>query len=157
MIDDESKVLPFRPRAAAKAGDSEELYFSFSATLRIFGTGLDLDAITARLGLQPTHVHRAGEQRTSRAKPYEHDMWYVDAPLPEAAPLEQHIEWLYQAVAPHIAWLKELKSSATVDVFCGYRSNSTTAGFEVDHRALRLFQELEVPFGVSVIVFEDGD
>jgi hypothetical protein len=39
-----------------------------------------------------------------------------------------------------------------VDVFCGYRSNCNSAGFEVDHQALVILMELEVPFGVSVII-----
>ncbi len=55
-------------------------------------------------------------------------------------------------VHPHVAYLKELKRRLTVDVFCGYRSNCVTAGFEVDHRALVIFTELEVPFGVSVVI-----
>jgi hypothetical protein len=67
-------------------------------------------------------------------------------------PLHEHIMALWDAVRPHIPYLRDLKRQFHVDVFCGYRSNSGTAGFEVDHRCLGLFAELEVPFGVSVIV-----
>ena len=42
-----------------------------------------------------------------------------------------------------------------MDVFCGYRSNSQTAGFQVGPGSLELFVRLEVPFGVSVIVIPD--
>jgi len=45
-----------------------------------------------------------------------------------------------------------LKTSVTVDVFLGYRSNSGTAGFEVPCSSLEMFTELKIPFGVSVIV-----
>ena len=55
-------------------------------------------------------------------------------------------------VRPHVAYLKQLKERLTVDVFCGYRSNCGTAGFEVDYQSLVLFTELEIPFGVSVII-----
>jgi len=59
---------------------------------------------------------------------------------------------LWDTVRPHIPYLRDLKQKFQVDVFCGYRSNSDTAGFEVDHHCLGLFAELEVPFGVPVIV-----
>ncbi len=46
-----------------------------------------------------------------------------------------------------------LKERLTVDVFSGYRSNCGTAGFEVSHRSLEMFMQLEIPFGVSVVIF----
>ena len=63
--------------------------------------------------------------------------------------LNEHI----MAIRPYIPYLRELKEQGlTVDVFCGYRTNRDTAGFEIDHRCLGLFTELQVPLGVSVIV-----
>jgi len=52
------------------------------------------------------------------------------------------------------AWRDDaaLKRRFKVDVFCGYRSNCDTAGFQVSHNCLELFTALEVPFGVSVII-----
>jgi len=137
--------------------DEDAPYFCFTAALRIFGRNLDLEGISRRLGLEPTQVHREGERRGPRSPVYEHDMWLLDAPLHESEPLERHLEWLYSVLRPHFEYLKDLKRQATVDVFCGYRSNSGTAGFQVSHEALRLFAELEVPFGVSVIVIPDDE
>ena len=74
------------------------------------------------------------------------------AALAEAEPLERHIEALCQVVRLHVEYLKALKQRFKVDVFCGYRSNCDTAGFEVSHTCLAVFTALEVPFGVSVIV-----
>ena len=59
---------------------------------------------------------------------------------------------LWDRLRPHMTYLKALKAKHKVDIFCGYRSNSGMAGFEVSHRCLGLFIELEVPFGVSVII-----
>ena len=59
---------------------------------------------------------------------------------------------LWDAIRPNVAYLKSLKRTLTVDVFCGYRSNCPTAGFQVGYECLGLFAELEIPFGVSVIV-----
>ena len=53
---------------------------------------------------------------------------------------------------PAVEYLKGLKSVCKVDVFCGYRSNCDTGGFEVPHASLELFAALEVPFGVSVVI-----
>jgi hypothetical protein len=136
----------------AIASAEQESYFEFSATLRIFGIIADLDGITRTLGLNPTHLHRRGEKRGLRSKPYDHDMWSYTAPVPVACPLQEHLAMLWKALQPHVEYLKGLKRSLTVDVFCGYRSNCDHAGFEVGHQALHLFTQLEVPFGVSVII-----
>ena len=120
-------------------------FFNFSATLRIGGDGLDFEEISRKLGLTPTHTHQKGGRR-------KHDMWSYKVPVAREQPLENHIMALWDAVRPHISYLRDLKRKFQVDIFCGYRSNSGTAGFQVDHRCLGLFSELEVPFGVSVII-----
>lgn len=134
--------------------EDEPVYFAFSASLRIWGDGVDIEEITKTLGLTATHAHRKGEQRSSRSHsaPWPHDMWLYEPPIDATRPLHEHIMALWDAVRPHIPYLRDLKRKFRVDVFCGYRSNNGTAGFEVDHRCLGLFAELEVPFGVSVII-----
>jgi hypothetical protein len=130
----------------------EPVFFKFSSTLRIHGDGMDIDEISKTLGLTPTHSHRKGELRGPGQKPWQDDSWHYTAPVDRERPLHEHIMALWDAVRPHIPYLRGLKSKFYVDVFNGYRSNSSTAGFEVDHRCLGLFAELEVPFGVSVII-----
>ena len=137
----------------AKLEEETEYWFKYSARLRIFGDIGDLDAITAELGVRATHSHRRGEKRLPTSIVcYEHDMWSFTAPVPEERPLDVHLEVLWRVVRPHVAYLKGLKERLTVDVFCGNRTNCGSAGFEVDHRALVIFTELEVPFGVSVFI-----
>lgn len=131
--------------------EDDELYYHFSATLRIFGVIEDLDEISSKLNLQPTWVHKRGEPINRRlSRP--HDMWSYEAPVPEDRPLDVHIQTLWSHIRAHKEYLLKLKEKLTVDVFCGYRSNSCTAGFEVSHKSLELFTELEIPFGVSVII-----
>src|SRR5262249_10956909 len=126
--------------------EEPEYYFHVRATLRIFGDIGDFDAITNTLGVMPTHIHRRGEkQRPGSLFSFEHDMWSYKAPVPEDRRLQVHLESLWRVVRPHVAYLKGLKERLNVDVFCGYRSNCGTAGFEVDHQALVIFTELEVP------------
>jgi hypothetical protein len=79
-------------------------------------------------------------------------MWYYTPDLPESEPLERHIESLWSRLKPHKQYLLGLKKRATVDVFLGYRSNCDHAGIEVPHTALVMFAELEIPFGLSIII-----
>ena len=139
--------------ADAVTPDGEEPYFCFCATLRIFGDIGDLEAIGRKLDLQPTRMYRKGERkRPWRADVWPRDGWMYQPPVDESRPLEEHIMALWDRLRPHIDFLKALKERCQVDIFCGYRSNSGTAGFEVSHRCLGLFIELEVSFGVSVII-----
>ena len=132
---------------------AEEPYFAFSATLRIHGEIGDLEEISRTLGVAPTHTHRGGELALpKRSATWKDDAWHFRAPLDESRPLEEHITALWSQLRPHMAYLKSLKNRLKVDVFCGYRSNSPTAGFQVGHECLGLFMELGVPFGVSVIL-----
>ena len=135
----------------AECVHSEEPVFRrFRASLRIAGEGLDFDEICRTLGLTPTHQHRKGETHGEGSR--RQDIWIYDAPIDRERPLYEHIMALWDAVRPQIPYLRELKRKFDVSIFCGYRSNSSTAGFEVGHHCLGLFAELEVPFGVSVII-----
>ena len=130
----------------------EDTYFSHSATLRIAGEISDIDEISATLGLSPTHSHRKGKKRNPKATPYRQDMWSYTPPVEKSEPLHRHIDALWLKLKPHKHYLLELKKSVNVDVFVGYRSNCDTAGIEVPHTSLEMFTELEIPFGVSIIV-----
>jgi len=120
------------PTTQESEADEPVYFFRFSATLRIFGDGLDFEEISRTLGLTPTKAYQNG----ARSK---HDMWCDTAPIAREQPLKKHIASLWDAVRPHIPYLRELKKNFKVDVFCGCRSNSSTAGFQVDHRFLGLF------------------
>jgi hypothetical protein len=126
----------------------ENPYFDFSATLRIFGDVPDLDAISRELNLRPTCTLKRGDRH------FKHDMWAYTAPVPEERPLHIHIQTLWRHLKPHKNFLLQMKERCTVDVFCSYRSNSRTAGFEVPAEALSMFVELNIPFGVSVIIID---
>lgn len=130
----------------------EENYFRFSATLRIHGEDVPFEEITQMLGVQPTHLHRKGERRGPNLLVWHDDAWQFQPSHPGTEPLERHIEAIWEVVQPAVDYLKSLKELCNVDVFCGYRSNCDTAGFQVSHECLKLFTALEVPFGVSVII-----
>ncbi|MGH7963376.1 MAG: DUF4279 domain-containing protein [Candidatus Binatia bacterium] len=124
-----------------------------SATLRIFGNIGNLAEITQTLKLSPTHIHRQGEKPSPYAtQPYEHDMWMLKAPLPREELLEKHLLWLKEQLSPHREYLRTLAESHTVDIFCGYRTDSDQGGFDLSPEALRLFTELGIRMCVSIII-----
>jgi Domain of unknown function (DUF4279) len=150
--DEASKV--FHTLRGAITGDEpdENPYFAYSATLRIFGDQLDLDDISHCLQLIPTNAHRKGEQRSPKARPYDHDMWSYSPALSEEQPLDAHIDALWADIKPATDYLRALKQLATVDVFLGYRSNSDHAGVTLPPSSLALFITLDIPFGLSIII-----
>jgi Domain of unknown function (DUF4279) len=134
-------------------GEPEEAtYFAYHASLRIFGNIPELDEITRHLGIAPTDAHRRGDRRKPNSPPYEHDMWSYTAPVREDEPLHVHIDTLWNTFRDRKDYLLKLKRDLTVDVFLGYRSNCDHAGFDVPYQSLEMFNELQVPFGVSIIV-----
>jgi hypothetical protein len=130
----------------------EEDYFAYSATLRIFGENLDFDEITTKLALQPSMSYRKGERKTPQSPPWQQDAWFYQAPLGESEPLENHIDFLWAKIKDKKDYLLELKTRAKVDVFLGYRSNIDHAGVEIPHTSLEMFTELEIPFGISIVI-----
>ena len=144
----------FKTLRGALAGEEpdEEIHFAYSATLRIFGEIPNLDEITTRLGVHPTNTHRKGDKAGPRSPGYQHDMWSYTAPLDETEPLERHIVAVWSKFKANKEYLLELKKTVKVDVFLGYRSNCDHAGIEVPHIALEMFTELQIPFGVSIII-----
>ncbi len=133
----------------------DDHYFCYSAVLRIFGDIDDLEKITKTCGVLPTYVHRKGEKRSERAKPYQQDMWQYEPAVPENDELHKHLDALWEVIEPKVDAIKDLKTNLNVDIFCGYRSSCDNAGFEVPHCSLKIFEKLEVPFGVSVIVVSE--
>jgi len=79
-------------------------------------------------------------------------MWSYTSPVEGSEPLHVHIDSLWNTFREHKAYLLDLKRELTVDVFLGYRSNCDHAGVEVPHQSLEMFTELQIPFGLSIIV-----
>ena len=127
-------------------------YFAHSASLRIFGDDLDFNAIERALGVSPTRTRRKGDRAGPRSPAAKRDASFFEPDLPEDRPLHEHIDALWSAIHHAAPFLRDLKSTADIDVFLGYRSNIDHAGFEVPHSSLEMFRVLEIPFGVSVIV-----
>jgi hypothetical protein len=79
-------------------------------------------------------------------------MWSYNAPVKKTEPLHVHIDTFWNTFRDRKEYLLQLKQNLTVDVFLGYQSNRGNEGLEVPHQSLEMFRELQVPFGLSIIV-----
>jgi hypothetical protein len=109
----------------------EEIYFAYSASLRIFGDIQNLNQISKTLNLQPTESYTKGHQRRPSSPPAKFDMWIYSPSLSEKKPLEEHIKTLWSEIKDKKDYLLTLKQNLTVDVFLGYRTNCDHAGIEI--------------------------
>ncbi len=134
----------------------KELYFNYSASLRIFGKNLNFELINNTLNILPTYMHKQGDYYNLNGRnigvPFDNDMWSYSAAISEEKCLDEHIQSLWKILKKHKEFLLNLKEKYTVDIFCGYRTNCDHAGLEISPESLEVFIELNIPFGVSIIV-----
>jgi len=72
--------------------------------------------------------------------------------MSETEPLHAHIDALWKNFRQHKSYLRELKQTLTVDVFLSYTSDCDHAGVVVPYQSLEMFRELQIPFGLSIVV-----
>jgi hypothetical protein len=135
--------------------EDEPLYFAYSACLRIMGDDLPFEEIENALQLPATHKHRKGElknERRSEIWRFKEDAWMIHSPLPEEEKLEKHLDWLWENLGSHKEYILSLKNRYRVDIFAGYRSNCDHAGVEIPIESMQIYYDLQIPFGLSIIV-----
>jgi hypothetical protein len=96
--------------------------------------------------------HRKGEKKGPKSPTFKSDMWSFKVGVHENEPLHKHIDTLWSLLKPNKEYLLSLKENLNIDIFLGYRSNHDHAGVEVPYKSLDMFRELEVPFGLSIII-----
>jgi hypothetical protein len=127
---------------------------SASAALRVTGSGLDFDALDARFG-HSLHAHRAGD-RSRSGTVYKHDLWSLESALAHEEVPGAHLAWLAERLHPHLDYLRALKETATVDVFCAITSDDGS-GFALPPDALALPAGLGIPIEVSLHLYRDDE
>lgn len=94
-------------------------FFEYDAAFRIGGAGKFHEQIGAVTGLVPKTVRLAGQPRwphsTLLAK---EDIWVLASPLDDSLPLDDHVDWLVQALTPHAGFLKEVIAQAAWADLC---------------------------------------
>ena len=128
----------------------------FGAALRIFGEGIDFEEIVRVLGIEPSHTHRTGDMGMGGV-PFTNDMWLLSPPLDPHAPLDEHLRWLERVLSPHYQFLFSLREKATVDIYCNATYYCEQSSVTLSDEALRLFIELHLPLGISLLFLPDED
>jgi hypothetical protein len=127
----------------------------WKAAFSIFSVKLTPQAITERLGLQPTRTHKMGEPRGFRRKDgsisqsivWKDSAWHLNAPLKRDQNLAEHIKWLLDVLEPKHDIIKALSPECTlIRFFCGFSSGNGQGGFELDVQTLRRLSKLDIPF-----------
>ena len=116
--------------------------FQAHASLRIFGDGLEPDAISRALDLTPSKsgVADSGFGTWSYST---RDL------LDRLAPLEEHVLHLVQLLEPRSASLIPLREKFATEIFCYFASQSDLGGFHLSADTLARLGRLQLDFDVD--------
>jgi hypothetical protein len=140
--------------------NSKSASFYFGASLFIKGDGLNFDEISRTLGLAPNMISEKGKRYGHAQTLCDYDAWHYSSPVDKERPLDEHIMAIWNAIRPHIGYLRDPKQKFEVSVSAHVNSSSFWFGkeyhtsFEVDHRCMGLFSELGIPCKVFVTIKE---
>ncbi len=100
-------------------------YFQFDASIRIGGAGSYHESIVLATGLTPSTSYLASDKVSARCRVRKEDLWILASPLSGNLPIDEHINWLLDAVSPHEAFLtKILEKAVWADLCLGCLSDS---------------------------------
>lgn len=126
--------------------------FRFDVSLRIAGIGEQHNGISTDTGLLASHMHKAGDQRNS-SRVWLEDIWILSSPLAENVCLEEHLNWMWDAVAPHKSYFERLVSKAIwADICLGCLSESVYPMWSVSASSLTIARELKLGLSFNFTV-----
>ncbi len=133
---------------------NKEVYFNFSAGLRIHDAPDLHQEITEKTGLIPTSSHKKGDTKSYNPnQKWTNDIWSIKSQLEEKNNLTEHLTDLWRIIKPHKDYFNELiEKNVKMDIFCGYRSNCDHCGFDIDSGGFDIIRELKIPITFSVII-----
>ncbi len=117
------------------------------AALCIYGETLQPDEIDRNLGLQATNSGLKGERQSKypRARPLRTSIWILNSPLNEHLPLQDHLEWLFDALEPKLNVVRGIAKQYDAKLFCGYSSEHGQGGCTFDPALINRLANLRVP------------
>lgn len=115
-----------------------------SVSFQVVGIGLDVDAISATLGLAPSATHRSGDIDVS-GKPYPDDFWSILAACSGGVELDAHFRWLGTVLLPHADFLRSLGLRAELLIRCNFGTESDIGGVGISPEGLKVCTDLGIP------------
>jgi hypothetical protein len=117
-------------------------------------------AISAQLGIEPSHVHEPGERRSARGGPWKHGQWSLDSPLGEGEDLETHLRWLLERLLPVRAGILEIVKADPrlhADFFCGLYLKQRNERVVLSPQTLQGIGELDADLDLDIYWEGDDD
>jgi hypothetical protein len=117
------------------------------AAFCIYGDNLQPDAMNRDLGLEATNFGLKGERQSKypRARKLRTSIWILDSPLDEHLPLQDHLNWLLDALEPKLDVVRGIAKQYDAKLFCGYSSEHGQGGCTFDVILLDRLAKLGVP------------
>jgi len=86
----------------------------FQANIVVHSVTLLGDEITGALRIEPTKVLNLGEPHSLGDKTREFTSWILSSPLDPEAPIDEHLTWLLDTIAPANERIRELALADTI-------------------------------------------
>jgi Domain of unknown function (DUF4279) len=118
----------------------------YTVELRIVGSNLDPEQVTADLGILPTQVRRKGEAR-SKTSNWPTTMWGIEVLPPgqdDWSSLEDGLNALLSVVAPVQSRIRRYSTANEVFLWCGHFTSSFDGGPVLTPNLLRSLAEMGV-------------
>ncbi len=128
------------------------------ATLLIYPVRTDPEAITVRLGIEPTFRHRKGEPIPPHNSPAEIDLWCLSTKgWIESRDSRRHIDWLLDAIEGKAAMVRSLQEEgARIAMSCFWLSQAGQGGPTISPGQMRRLGGLNLELWFDVY-FDDAD
>jgi Domain of unknown function (DUF4279) len=124
------------------------------ATLRIIGSNLDPDEISALLGAVPSRSERQGQELPSaEGKPprvARFGQWRIDAPETEPENLDLQVRHMLEALSQDLKIWRSLAKRYKVDVFCGWFMKETNEGVDIKPETLAALGQRGIALALDI-------
>jgi hypothetical protein len=82
-------------------------------------------------------------------------MWSLASPLGKDRDLEARLAWLAEKFMPYSEYIRSLRETFTVDIYCWKHCFTEQASLTLSPQALTIFTELSTSLVVSLIFLPD--
>jgi hypothetical protein len=122
------------------------------AAFCIFGDTPQPDEIDKDIGLLATNSGLKGERQSKypRARPLRTSIWILNCPLEDHLPLQDHLEWLLDALEPKLDIVRGIAKQYDAKLNCGYSSEHGQGGCTFEAALLERIARLEVPLALNL-------
>ena len=123
------------------------------ATLRVAGDHLDPEEVTLRLGAQPTHSQRNGQEfrfKSGRTRVAKFGQWRLVAPDTEPEDLDHQVAELLGTLTNDLEIWRDLSSRFNVDLFCGWFMGRSNEGLTISPATLLRLGERGIELAIDI-------